>query len=449
MWWEAVQTSVAGVMRKAGVGAEAVVGIGLTGQMHGLVLLDKSGQSIRPAILWDDQRSARECNDIREMIGLDALVRETGNDAFPGFTLPKLMWVRNNEPGNYARIAHVLLPKDYIRYRLTGAFGTDKAGAGGTLMLGLASRGWSDLICDSFEVDKNWLPQSYEGPDVTGVLRDDVADQLGLRAGIPVVAGGGDQAAQAVGVGAVHPGVVALTLGTSGVVFAGTDQPLTAPNGAAHAFPHAVPGRWHMMGVMLSAAGSLRWYHDTFRQGTSYDELLTGTDTVVPGCQGLSFLPYLSGERTPHADPNVRGAFVGLTHVHDAAHVTRAVLEGVAFGLRDNLDLLTNSGLPRPDVVRVSGGGARSDVWLQIIADVMDVPLAKVASTEGAAVGAAMLAGIGAAVWPSIDAAVSACVRLEGEVHPDAGNVSAYGEPLARFRSLYHALAPTFRVGAD
>lgn len=445
MWWEAVRNSVAGVMREADVGAEEVVGIGLTGQMHGLVLLDAGGRSIRPAILWDDQRSAAECDDIRDQLGLAALVNETGNDAFPGFTLPKLLWVRNNEPEHYARVAHVLLPKDFIRYKLTGEFATDKAGAGGTLMLGLAARDWSPLICDAFDVDGAWLPRSFEGPEVTGQLRADVASALGLSPGIPVVAGGGDQAAQAVGVGAVHPGVVALTLGTSGVVFAGTDKPLTSPNGAAHAFPHAVRNRWHMMGVMLSAAGSLRWYHDTFHAGSAYDALLAGVGGVAPGCQGLSFLPYLSGERTPHADPYVRGAFVGLTHVHDSPHVTRSVLEGVAFGLRDNLDLLIQSGLAAPDVIRISGGGAQSRVWLQIIADIMSVPLVTVASNEGAAVGAAMLAGLGSGVWSDIDAAVAACVNLDGEVQPDPGHSAAYEEPLTRFRALYRALAPTFR----
>jgi xylulokinase len=447
MWWDAVRSSIREVVAAAGPGrAGDIVAIGLTGQMHGLVVLDKRNEVLRPAILWDDQRSAEECGEIRDRITFDELVRLTGNDAYPGFTLPKLLWVRNHEPDTFAKVARVLLPKDYIRYKLSGEFATDKAGAGGTLMLDLARREWSPEITTAFDIPADWLPETFEGTSVTSTLHDDIARETGLPRGLVIVGGGGDQAAQAVGVGAIDAGVVSVSLGTSGVVFAGSSEPLYDPKGAAHAFPHAVPGRWHMMGVMLSAAGSLRWYHDNFAPDIGYDELIAEAETVSPGCDGLYFMPYLSGERTPHADPLVRGAFVGLTHVHRRAHAARAVLEGVAYGLRDNLDLLLRAGVDRPDVIRVSGGGARSGAWLQIVSDVMGVPLVTVESSEGAAVGAAMLAGVGVGVWPDAQSAAQACVRLDAEVEPDQIRIGEYEERIGHFRGLYKVLAPFYRA---
>lgn len=447
MWWDAVRTSIRAVVADSkDLHQGDIAGIGLTGQMHGLVLLDAQGRVLRPAILWDDQRSARECDEIRERITVEELIRLTGNDAFPGFTLPKLLWVRNHEPDVFAKIRHVLLPKDYIRFRLSGGFATDKAGAGGTLMLDLARRDWSSAITDAFEIPADWLPETFEGTAVTLKVRDDVARDLGLPDGLPIVGGGGDQAAQAVGVGAIDAGVVSVSLGSSGVVFAGSSEPLFDPRGAAHAFPHAVPGRWHMMGVMLSAAASLRWYHDNFAPDVDYDALVAEAAGVAPGCDGLFFMPYLSGERTPHADPDLRAAFVGLTHVHGRAHATRAVLEGVAYALRDNLDLLLSVGLDPPEVVRVSGGGARSNLWLQIVADVLGVPLVTIESSEGAAAGAAMLAGVGVGVWADAQAAARACVRLESTVEPEPERSRAYQERLERFRQLYRVLSPLYRA---
>ncbi|MDX1547434.1 MAG: xylulokinase [Rhodothermales bacterium] len=435
-WWAAAQRSIRRVLEAAGT--DAVDAVGLTGQMHGLVLLDAAGQILRPAILWNDQRAGAACDAIRAALGLDRLVALTGNDAFAGFTAPKLLWARRHEPEIYARVAHVLLPKDYVRYCLTGGFATDRAGAGGTLLLDLTTRDWSADVLRALDVPAAWLPPTHEGTEVTGTVSAEAARATGLPAGTPVVGGGGDQAAQAVGVGAVAPEVWALTVGTSGVVFAPSEAPRTAPEGRAHAFPHAVPGRWHLMGVMLSAAGSLQWYRDALAPGVGFEALVDEAAAVAPGCEGLTFLPYLSGERTPHADPHARGAFAGLTLRHARGHLTRAVLEGVAFGLRDNLRLLGEAGLPPPSTIRLSGGGARAALWRQILADVLAVPLATVETTEGAAFGAALLAGVGAGVWPSVDAACDAAVRVAETTRPR--EPAAYEAPYERFRALYPAL---------
>ncbi|MDE2996586.1 MAG: xylulokinase, partial [Bacteroidota bacterium] len=392
-WWNATRSAIRHVLDRAGVKGDAISGIGLSGQMHGLVLLDDAGNVIRPAILWNDQRASEECTLIRYTLGLEELVRETGNDAFAGFSLPKLLWVRTHEPEHYAQIAQILLPKDYIRFKLTGEFATDKAGAGGTLMLGLESRDWSNMVTQEFDVHREWLSPTHEGAEITGSVTASAATRTGLVAGTPVVAGGGDQAAQAVGVGAVSTDVQALTIGTSGVVFAPTDRPVTESRGRIHAFPHALSGMWHVMGVMLSAAGSLHWYRDTFTDDEPFEELVREAASAPSGSEGLFFLPYLTGERTPHADPEARGAFIGLTRSHRRGHLTRAVLEGVAFGLRDNLDLLVESGVAAPRELLASGGAMRSPLWRQIIADVLNVPLIPVVATEGAALGAAMLAG--------------------------------------------------------
>ncbi len=441
-WWRATAASIRQALGEAGVAGADVRGVGLTGQMHGLVLLDAAGAVVRPAMLWNDGRAQAQCDAIRERVGgLDALVAETGNDAFAGFTAPKLLWVREHEPAAYARVAQVLLPKDYVRYRLTGAYATDRAGAGGTLLLGLASRDWSTTVLDALNVPADWLPPTHEGPEVTGTVSGRAAEATGLRAGTPVVAGGGDQAATAVGVGAVTPGVWAMSLGTSGVVFAPTDAPHTAPQGRAHAFPHAVPGLWHLMGVMLSAAGSLRWYRDTFAPDVGYDALLAEAAGVAAGADGLTFLPYLAGERTPHANPLAQGAFVGLTLRHGRGHATRAVLEGVAFGLRDNLELLRQAGVEAPGTIRIAGGGAVSPLWRRVLADALGVALAPVQTPEAAAFGAALLAGVGAGVWPDVAAATDATVDVEAATEPSGSDLSpAY----ARFRSLYAMLEPSF-----
>ena len=443
-WWEAACGAIRKVLSSAGVESSDIAGVGLAGQMHGLVLLDDKGEIIRPAILWNDQRAAAQCDEIRNRIGLEELVRRTGNDAFAGFSLPKLLWVREHEPDAYGRVRQVLLPKDYVRYRLTGDYATDRAGAGGTLMLDLAARDWSREILDAVGVPIEWLPQVHEGTEITGQVSRAGAEATGLREGTPVVGGGGDQAAQAVGVGAVTPDVFALTVGTSGVVFAPCDRPVTDPLGRAHAFPHAVPDRWHVMGVMLSAAGSLQWFHDTLAPDSSFDTLVQEAEGAPVGSDGLTFLPYLSGERTPHADPLARGVFFGLVLSHRRGHLTRAIMEGVAFGLKDNLTLLSEAGLPEPREIRASGGALKSALWRTILADVLNVELAIVDATEGAAAGAALLAGVGTGIWPDITTACGASVRIRDVVQPEPAHATVYAREYSRFRELYPAVKAYF-----
>jgi xylulokinase len=427
----------------AGRDAADVVAVGLTGQMHGLVLLDRAGAVLRPAILWNDQRTAEACDEIRAAVGADRLIAITGNDALTGFTAPKLVWVRDHEPDVWSRIAHVLLPKDFVRLRLTGGFALDKADGAGTLLFDLAARDWSPEVLAALRIEPGWMPPTFEGPETTGVVTAAAAEATGLPAGIPVVAGGGDQSANAVGVGAVSPGVVALSLGTSGVVFATTAEPLRDPAGQVHAFCHAVPDRWHMMTVMLSAAGSLRWFRDALAPGTAFGDLTEAAAAVPAGSDGLLFLPYLTGERSPHPDPLARGAFVGLTIGHDRRHLTRAVLEGVAFGLRDGLDQMIAAGMPAPAQVRASGGGTASPLWRQILADVLGAEVATVSTTEGAAYGAGLLAAVGAGWFGSVEAAADGLVRATpvASPGPDAGR---YATAHALYRGLYPALAPTF-----
>ena len=443
-WWNAIAASIRGALGEAGVTGDAISAIGLTGQMHGLVLLDEKGEVLRPAILWNDQRCGAECDEIRERIGRERLIRITGNDALTGFTAPKILWVHNHEPEVFSRGRHVLLPKDYVRYRLTGELAMDKADGSGTILFDLKARDWSAEVLDELGIPRAWLPPTFEGPEVTGTVTSAAAALTGLRAGTPVVAGGGDQAAGAVGVGAVKPGIVSLALGTSGVVFASTDAALVEEDGRLHAFCHAVPGRWHMMGVMLSAAGSLQWYRDTMAPGVSFDDLVNDAAEAPAGSGGLLFLPYLSGERTPYPDPLARGAWVGLTVRHKRAHLTRAVLEGVAFGLRDSFALLRGAGLGEIQQVRVSGGGAKSELWRQILADVLNAELVTVNTTEGAAYGAALLAGVAAGVWPDVDAACSKTIKVENAVAPNPGAVARYEALYPHYRSLYAALRPAF-----
>jgi xylulokinase len=448
-WWEAASASVRAALEQAGLAGDNIAAVGLTGQMHGLVLLDEAGEVLRPAILWNDQRTQAQCDEIHARIGKEKFIQITGNVALTGFTAPKILWVQENEPEVYARIAHVLLPKDFVRYKLTGDMAMDKADGAGTVLMDLKARHWSSEILQALDISANWMPELYEGPEITGTVTSEAADRTGLPAGIPVVAGGGDQAAQAVGVGAIHEGIVALTLGTSGVVFATTSSPFIEPEGRLHAFCHSVPDRWHLMGVMLSAAGSLRWYRDTFAPGMDYDRLLEPAAEIAPGAEGLLFLPYLTGERTPYPDPLARGAFVGLTVRHTMPHLTRAVLEGVAFGLRDSFELMKNTGLASIDQVRISGGGAKSLLWQQILADVFDSELVTVNTTEGAAYGAALLAGVGDGCWPSVDAACEATIRITGKVEPNSEAARRYEDVYSIYRGLYPALRASFnKMGA-
>ena len=422
-WWRATEQALAALR------VDEATGIGLSGQMHGLVALDASGRVIRPAILWNDGRTAAECDEIEQRIGLGELIARTGNRALTGFTAPKLLWLRNHEPHHYARIAQVMLPKDYVRLRLCGEHATDMADASGTLLLDVARRRWSESVLDALEIDPAWLPRLLESPEPSGET----------GAGVPIAAGAGDQAAGALGVGVDRPGPLSIALGTSGVVFAALPEFAADESARVHAFCHAVPGGWHAMGVMLSAAGSLQWLRDVAAPGVDFGELFEAAAAWEPGAEGLTFLPYLAGERTPHADPGARGSFTGLSLRHDRGALVRAVLEGVAYGLRDSLDLLRELGVA-PGRARVSGGGARSELWLRIIASVLETPLERPVVEEGAAYGAALLGGVAAGVWPDVQAAVASCVRVRDEVEPEPAWVAAYAAGRERFRALYPAL---------
>ncbi|HEY1511558.1 MAG TPA: xylulokinase [Solirubrobacteraceae bacterium] len=424
-WWTATEI----VLSKLEAAAGPPAGIGLSGQMHGLVALDSQDRVLRPAILWNDQRTAAECAEIERTIGLERLLELTGNRALPGFTAPKLLWLRRHEPDVFGQIARIALPKDYVRLRLCGEHAIDVADASGTLLLDVAARRWSEEVLAALELDPGWLPPVLESPEVSGHTADDV----------PVAAGAGDQAAGALGVGVDRPGPLSIVLGTSGVVFAALEAFAADGAGRVHAFCHAVPGAWHAMGVMLSAAGSLRWLRDTIAPGTPYDALTAAAGVWPAGTEGLTFLPYLAGERTPHADPDARGSFTGLTLRHDRGALVRSVLEGVAFGLRDSLDLIVELG-GKPALGRVSGGGARSDLWLAIVASVLELPLERVAVDEGAAFGAAILGGVAAGVWPDVHAGVAATVRPGDRIEPVPEWVDVYRVQRERFRALYPAL---------
>lgn len=447
-WWEAVSASIRSALEQAGVGGEEIGAVGLTGQMHGLVLLDQAGNVLRPAILWNDQRTQKQCDEIHARIGKEKFIQITGNVALTGFTAPKILWVQENEPEVSANAKHVLLPKDYIRHKLTGEYAMDKADGAGTVLFDLRSRDWSAEVLSALEIPRAWMPRTFEGTEFTGYVTEEAAQRTGLKFGTPVAAGGGDQAAGAVGVGAVEPGIIGLTVGTSGVVFATTPSALIEPEGRLHAFCHAVPGLWHFMGVMLSAAGSLQWYRDTLAPKVPFDELLREAESIPAGSEGLQFLPYLSGERTPHPDPLARGAFIGLTIRHHRAHMTRAVLEGVAFGLKDSFTLIQNAGLGEITQVRASGGGTKGALWKQILASVLDAELVTVNTTEGAAYGAAILAGVGAGAWTDVPSATDVCIKITGSTQPDPSQRDGYREAYTLYQDLYPALKTTFhRMG--
>jgi len=448
-WWEAVSASIRSVLEKAGISAESIGAVGLTGQMHGLVLLDETGQVLRPAILWNDQRTQSQCDEIHQIIGREKFIQITGNVALTGFTAPKILWVKENQADVYAKARHVLLPKDYIRYKLTGEYAMDKADGAGTVLFDLKSRDWSDEVLSALDISRVWMPQTFEGTQVTGSVTEEAASITGLKAGTPVMAGGGVQAASAVGVGAVEPGIVGLTLGTSGVIFATTPSALIEPEGRLHAFCHAVPGMWHFMGVMLSAAGSLQWYRDTLAPDTSFDDLLKEAEEIPAGSEGLQFLPYLSGERTPHPDPSARGAFIGLTIRHSRGHMTRAVLEGVTFGLKDSFTLIQNAGMGAITQVRATGGGTKSALWRQILASVLEAELVTVNTTEGAAYGAALLAGVGVGAWMDVSSACKEIIKITGTTQPNQQDASPYHGAYSIYQNLYPVLKPTFDKMAE
>jgi len=447
-WWRAAGLAVRKALRAGNLRADQISCVGFSGQMHGAVMLDKSAEVVRPALSWCDVRTEKQCSDLNQRIGPDRLIQLTCNPALTNFTLTKLLWVRENEPDNWRRVRFVMLPKDYVRFRLTGERATDVADASGTLMLDVAHRQWSSEIMQAVGLDPSVLPRLYESPEVCGKISLAGADATGLAPGTPVVAGAGDQAAGATGMGIVRPGAVSATIGTSGVVFAATDRPALDTKGRLHTFCHAVPGRWHVMGVTQAAGLSLRWFRDNFpppaANGADPYELLSAEAAKAPaGSDGLLWAPYLMGERTPYLDSSARAALVGLTASHTRAHIVRAILEGVAYSLQDSFTIFRQMNVP-VESIRLGGGGARSGLWRQIQADVYGHEVETVEAEEGAAYGAALLAGVGAQIWTSVEAACEAVVKVKDRVRPDPANASKMAAGYASYRRLYPALKQVF-----
>jgi xylulokinase len=447
-WWRATCIAVRKSLAAANLRGEKIVCVGFSGQMHGAVLLDERGSVIGPALIWCDVRTEKQCRDLTAKIGQEKLIQLTCNPALANFTLTKLLWVRENEPENWKRVRSVMLPKDYVRFRLTGERATDMADASGTLLLDVINRRWSHEMLNATEIDERLLPALFESPAVCAKISAMGAKETGLSVGTPVVAGAGDQAAGATGMGIVGTGTVSVTIGTSGVVFASTDRPALDPHGRVHTFCHAIPGRWHVMGVTQAAGLSLRWFRDTFATDSSgaresYEQLTAEAAKIPPGADGLLWTPYLMGERTPHLDSNARGALVGLTASHTRAHIVRAILEGVVFSLRDTFTLFREMNVPVKNI-RLGGGGARSPLWRQIQADVFGQPVEIVEAEEGAAFGAALLAAVGAGVWPSVDAACAATIRVTSRVDPQPEAVATLNASYAAFRRIYPATRQIF-----
>jgi xylulokinase len=468
-WWRACGLAVKKALQKSGARMEDIACVGFSGQMHGAVLLNDAGEVVRPALIWCDQRTQKQAQELSQKFGTDKLIQLTCNPPLTNFTLTKLLWVRENEPQLWARVRYIMLPKDYVRFRLTGDRAIDQADASGTLLLDVAKRAWSAEVLSGTGIDKSFLPALYQSPEVCGKLNAEGAAATGLKIGTPVVAGAGDQAAGAVGMGIVRPGVVSATIGTSGVVFAATDRPALDPRGRLHTFCHALPGRWHVMGVTQAAGLSLRWFRDTFGVGSvirnvdgslniipksvrraipdggsvvekdPYEFLSDEAATAPPGAEGLLWAPYLMGERTPHLDPNARGALVGIMPSHHRAHMVRAILEGVAFSLKDSFSIFEEMKVPVTQI-RLGGGGARSALWRQIQADVYAHEVEMVEAEEGAAYGAAILAAVGARHFASVDEACDAVVKVASRVAPNPDDSFLLQKNYAAFRRLYPAL---------
>jgi len=443
-WWRAFRQAVGLALHNAGIAGDQIACVGFSGQMHGAVLLDAQDEVVRPAIIWCDQRTERQVQELSNLFGVDRLIRLTCNPPLTNFTLPKLLWVRENEPQNWQRVTRVMLPKDCVRFRLTGESAVDVADASGTLLLDVAKRTWSSEILSRTGLEKQLLPTLWESPEVCGRISPHGAAATGLRVGTPVVAGAGDQAAGAVGMGIVSPGAVSATIGTSGVVFAATETPALDPHGRIHTFCHAIPGCWHVMGVTQAAGLSLRWFRDRFgaglENGRDAYECLTEEAAAAPaGADGVFWLPYLMGERTPHCDPKARAALIGLSATHTRAHVIRALLEGVAFSLRDSLTIFREMNLPL-EHIRLGGGGARSSLWRQIQADVYGCTVEVLQAEQGAAYGAAILAGVGARNWGSVDEACAAIIQVAHRIRPHQPHAAVLQRAYQRYRKIYPAL---------
>ncbi|MEW6356317.1 MAG: xylulokinase [Planctomycetota bacterium] len=452
-WWRATVDSVKRVIAEAGVDGMEVKGIGLSGQMHGLVCLDEGNNVLRPAILWNDQRTGAECREITEKIGAERLIDLVCNPALTGFTAPKILWVRKNEPAIYEKTKKMLLPKDYIRLKLTGEYATEVSDASGMLLLDVKNRKWSDEMLSALGIDKSLLAQCFESPEVSGKVLPEIAAELGIPNGTPVVGGGGDQAAGAVGNGIVKTGIISATLGTSGVVFAFADQVQTDPQGRVHTFCHAVPGKWHVMGVMLSAGGSFQWWRNNMadleieqarKVGCDpYDILCEEAEGAPVGSEGLMFLPYLTGERTPHANPNAKGAWVGLTVRHGKNEMIRSLMEGITYGMKDSLEIIKGMGIEISQI-RVSGGGARSEFWRQMQADIYEQPVCTINASEGPAYGVALLAGVGTGAYGSVEQACEATIKVVTETRPDADSSKSYARFYPIYQQLYRSLKDDF-----
>ena len=452
LWWQATVKSVRKLLRTTDLGGRDVVAIGLSGQMHGAVLMDGSDKVLRPAILWNDQRSAAECDEMMETIGPKRIIRLLCNPALVSFTATRLLWVRKHEPKIYARTASVLLPKDYVRFRLTGEKATEVSDASGMLLLDVRRRTWSKTVLAELDIDPSWLPDVYESDVPSTRISARAARATGLVEGTPVVGGGGDQAAGGVGNGIVRPGIVSATLGTSGVVFAFTTRPVTNPEGGVQTFCHAVPGKWHVMGVVMSAGGSLQWFRDNLaaeerrvarrRKCDPYEVLTELAASAPPGSEGLTWLPYLTGERTPHRDPFARAAWIGITQRHTRAHLVRALLEGATYAMRDCLEVIKGMGVKVREI-RVSGGGARSRFWRQLQADIYGQRVVTINAAEGPAFGVALLAGVAAGAWTSVEEACRKTIRVTGETRPSK-NRKLYEQRYPLYRKLYRSLKDDF-----
>ncbi len=443
-WWRTAQQSIRAVLAAASCTSRDVAAIGLTGQMHGAILMDADGKVLRPSLIWCDTRSAPQCDWLHATLGRERVIELTCNPALPNFTLTKILWVREHEPQVFARIAHILCPKDYVRFRMSGAYAMDVQEASGTLLLDVTQRRWSPEMAEASGVSLDWLPELFESAEICATLDKTAAAATGLLAGTPIVAGAGDQGAGAVGMGILKPGSVSATIGTSGVVFAATDQPVRDPLGRLHTFCHAVAGRWHVMGVTQAAGLSLRWFRDVVGAGiqgeqASYEQLMALAAEAPGGSDGVIWAPYLFGERTPHLDPEVRAAFVGLSASHGQKHLARAVLEGVAYSLRDTFTLFAELGIPILNV-RLGGGGARSPLWRQIQADVYGRAVEFLAAEEGAAYGAALLAGVGVGAWSNVDTACESSIQIAGQIGPEPAARFEYDQSYQTYRRIYPAL---------
>lgn len=452
-WWRATVASVKRAVSEAGVNGAEVKGIGLSGQMHGLVCLSADNQVLRPAILWNDQRTGAECAEITSTIGKERLIDLVCNPALTGFTAPKILWVRKNEPEVYEKTRKVLLPKDYIRFKLTGEYATEVSDASGMLLLDVKNRRWSEETLSALQIDKGLLANCFESHEVSGKTLPEISAEMGIPAGTPVVGGGGDQAAGAVGNGIVETGIISATLGTSGVVFAFADQVQTDPQGRVHTFCHAVPGKWHVMGVMLSAGGSFQWWRNHMSElemeqarkvGVDpYDILCEEAEEAQAGCEGLLFLPYLTGERTPHANPNARGGWIGLTARHGRAEMVRSLLEGITYGMKDSLEIIKGMGVEIRQV-RASGGGAKSEFWRRLQADIYGNAVCTINASEGPAYGVALLAGVGVGVYGSVEQACSATIKVVSEIQPNPENAKVYAKFYPIYQQLYRSLKEDF-----